>query len=395
MADAVENFLDALASSLRAKTFVKLTLGNYKGTESELQRILARVVSTSKGLKLSLVYRYQTRDITKNIDLDEAVETIKDLLAHGFRSGHLFTSESDFQLELKASGKALLSRSRGTISDVPEPEHNRQKKLLIQSSAAYLTSLGVTDKNGRVFDKQRDKWRQINKYVEILGNLIDRSGLAAKKRLTVVDMGSGKGYLTFAAYDYLNNVRNIETRVTGVETRKDLVDLCNRIAAENGFEKLQFRHGAIADTPLPDVDILIALHACNTATDDAIFKGIRANAALIITAPCCHQEVRPQMKPPDVLKDILKHGTLLEHEAETITDGIRAMELEANGYSSKVFEFVGVEHTPKNNMIVGTRRRVAMDKEDLEKRIQAVMDLYGIREQRLHRLLAQQHTVSS
>jgi SAM-dependent methyltransferase len=394
MADAVENFLGALVSSLRDKTFVKLTLGNYKGTESELQRILARVVSTTKGLKLSLVYRYKTQDITKNLDLDEAVESIKDLLAKGFRSGHLFTSESDFQLELKTSGKSLLSKSGSTFSDVPDPEHNRKKKRLIQPSAPYLASLGVTDKNGRVFDKQRDKWRQINKYVEILGNLIDGSPLAAKKRLTVVDMGSGKGYLTFAAYDYLNNVRNIETHVTGVEARKDLVDLCDRTAAENGFEKLQFRHGTIEDTNFQGIDILIALHACNTATDDAIFKGIRANADLIITAPCCHQEVRPQMKPPDVLKGLLKHGILLEHEAETITDGIRAMELEANGYSSKVFEFVGVEHTPKNNMIVGTRRRATVDKEEAEKRIQALMDLYGIREQRLHSLLAERHTVS-
>jgi SAM-dependent methyltransferase len=387
MSEAVEKFLNELESSLVRDTFVKLTLGNYKGTENQLQRILGRLITTSKGRLLSLTYRYQTRDITKNFEIPESNSAIRAAFDQGFRSGHLFTTERDLQLELNVN-KARLSETKSTFSSPPSTEHNRQKKLQIDPSAPYLAALGVTDKNGRVLDRQRDKWRQINKYIEILASLVEKSELGAASTLNIVDMGSGKGYLTFAAYDHFNNHRSVRTKITGIEAREELVDLCNQIAVENGFVDLTFKQGNIADTELDNVDILIALHACDTATDDAIYKGIKGNAKLIITAPCCHQEVRPQIKPPEVLKDVLKQGILLEHEAETITHGLRAMMMEASGYGARVFEFVGVEHTPKNNMIVGTRHEGVADKEQTWKRIQDLMEFYGIRRQRLFELLS-------
>jgi hypothetical protein len=158
-------------------------------------------------------------------------------------------------------------------------------------------------------------------------------------------MGSGKGYLTFAAYDYFSNVRGLEVVMTGVEAKPELVELCNQVAVSGGFEGLNFVGGSIEDFDVREVGILIALHACDTATDDALFKGIAANAAIIVAAPCCHKEIRRQIKPPGVLHDILKHGTMLEREAETVTDGLRAMLLERSGYSTRIFEFVPTEHT--------------------------------------------------
>lgn len=390
MADSVEKFLAALDASLSGGTFIKLTLGNYNGTEFQLQRILGRRITTTNGDRLSLIYRFKTRDITKNIPINEASDTIRGFLSDGFRSGHLFTGEKDFQLQVKKDGRSMMSSSRATSAAavVPSMEHNRQKKSFIDPSAPYLSALGITDSNGRVLDRQRDKWRQINKYIEILESLIDKSTIAEKSELAIVDMGSGKGYLTFAAYDYLNHVRKVRATVTGVEMRQDLVELCNQISRDNNFVGLSFIPGTIAESQIASPDILIALHACDTATDDAIYKGIKARAQLIITAPCCHQELRPQISPPPVLKGVLKHGILLEHEAETITDGLRAMLLEANGYSAKVFEFVGVEHTPKNNMIVGTWGKGLADKEAAETRIQELMDFYGVRNQHLKELLA-------
>jgi SAM-dependent methyltransferase len=395
MADPVDKFLSALETSLRDGTFIKLTLGNYKGTEFQLQRILGRRIKTSKGDQVSLTFRYKTRDITKNFPVDEASVTIRGLFGEGFHSGHLFTEGKDYQLEMKKDGRAKLSVSAGTATSVPPSRHDRDKKAQIDPSATYLASLGITDRNGRVLDRQRDKWRQINKYIEILASLLDKSALADTKELVVFDMGSGKGYLTFAAYDYLSNVRKVRPAVTGVELRQELVDLCNQVAGESGFRGLNFVRGSIAGTEVPDLNLLIALHACDTATDDAIYKGIKAGAQLIITAPCCHQEVRPQIRPPEVLRDILKQGTLLEHEAETLTDGLRAMLLDANGYAAKVFEFVGVEHTPKNNMIVGTRIDRKTDKVEVNNRIKALMDFYGVREQRLWRLLERSADVNA
>ncbi len=250
-----------------------------------------------------------------------------------------------------------------------------------------MKALGITTDRGEIRDKQQDKWRQINKFVETLGSLIDKSLLADRRELNVVDMGSGKGYLTFAAYDYFKNTRGIGVKIIGVDTKSELVSIDNDIARASEFEDLKFVHGWIGNYNLQNVDVLIALHACNTATDDAIFKGIKAEADLIVVAPCCHQEIRPQMKAPDFMKGIFRHGVMLEREAETLTDGLRALLLEKSGYSTKLFEFISTEHTPKNNMIVGTRTTKNVDTEKIAEQIEAIKNFYGIKEQRLESLL--------
>jgi hypothetical protein len=201
-------------------------------------------------------------------------------------------------------------------------------------------------------------------------------------------MGSGKGYLTFAAFDFFKITRGIDVSMTGIDARDELVDLCRDIAKACDFENLEFERGLISNYELSDVNILIALHACNTATDDAIFRGIRAEADLIVVAPCCHQELRPQIKAPEFLGGILRHGVILEREAETLTDGLRALLLERSGYSTKIFEFISTEHTPKNNMIVGTRTAKKADSEKLDAQITLIKEFYGIKEQRLENLLA-------
>jgi len=150
---------------------------------------------------------------------------------------------------------------------------------------------------------------------------------------------------------------------------------------------LRFVHGWIGDYELENADVLIALHACNTATDDAIFKGIKANVELIVVAPCCHQEIRPQMKVPDFLSGIFRHGIMLEREAETVTDGLRSLLLEKSGYSTKIFEFIATEHTPKNNMIIGTKSEKTIDAEKINEQIKAIKEFYGISRQRLQELL--------
>ena len=168
-------------------------------------------------------------------------------------------------------------------------------------------------------------------------------------------MGSGKGYLTFALYDYLTNTLNLSPRVTGVELRTELVEKCNAIAAKAGFGNLSFVTGSIDSAELPAVDMLIALHACDTATDQAIYRGIKAGAKVIICAPCCHKQIRKQINPSNELKSITRFGILEERQAEMLTDAIRALVLEAFGYKTKVFEFISTEHTPKNVLIVGVK----------------------------------------
>jgi SAM-dependent methyltransferase len=383
----VSQFLDSLRASLADGTFVRLTLGNYKGADEHLQKIHVRRVTTKRGDRLFFLYRYETRDTAKNYASEEGVELIGRLLDSDFRNAHLFTTGQDLQLDIGKKGKSRLNAAKPTFKSAPPTTHDRQKNLTVDPNAFYLRALGITTDEGKARDKQQDKWRQINKFVEVLAGLIDRSELKDRKELKVVDMGSGKGYLTFAAYDYFTNIRGIDAEVTGVENRSELVEKCNDIAAASGFEKLRFVSGTIEAYEPGEADILIALHACNTATDDAIYKGIAAKAGLIIAVPCCHHEIRPQIKPPTLLRDVLKHPVLLERVAETMTDGLRSLLLEREGYSTKLFEFVAVEHTPKNNMLVATRLAQAADASRFEAEIAGIKEFYGITRHHLEELL--------
>ena len=398
----IEKFIDELRKSLRNSSFVKLTLGNYKGVEEHLQKVSIRRIDTRKGLRLAFQSRYSTRDVVKNFDLDDGVERVRKHLENGFRSGHLFTIENDFQLTV-GKKRARLVKGKASIESAPSASHDREKRHLVDPFAYYLQALGITTDSGHVRSVQRDKWKQINKFVEVLAGLIENSSLKNKSDLRIVDMGSGKGYLTFALYDHLQKpgrkggrntqVENaladaqaspFDLRVTGVEQRPDLIALCNDIAQASGFDGLDFVEGTIANFDPGDVDILIALHACDTATDDAIYKGLKACAEIIVAAPCCHHEIKKQLKPPELLAPILKHPVMHERISETITDGIRSMLLESFGYKTKMFEFVATEHTPKNNLLVATRKREAQNNGN---EVQKLLDSFGIRHQKLYDLL--------
>lgn len=387
MIENIERFIAEFAKSLHEETFVKMTLGNYKGTDEHLQKLLVRMIETRKGKRLFFLYRYDTRDTAKNYDFEEAAKILRSALGKDFFSGHLFTIRNDFQLDIGKKGKSRLNVAKPTFKTKPTLAHNREKRRFVNADSFYLRALGITTDKGEIRDKQQDKWKQINRFVETLAGLFDKSPLKDTKELKIVDMGSGKGYLTFATYDYFKNIRNIDVQVTGVDTKSELVGLCNDIAKASEFNDLNFVHGWIGDYDLHEVNILIALHACNTATDDAIFKGIKANADLIVVAPCCHQEIRPQIKPPEMLKNILRHGAMLEREAELITDGLRALLLEKSGYSTRIFEFISNEHTPKNNMIVGTKQSCIVNVEKIDQQINSIKNFYGIEKQRLESLL--------
>jgi SAM-dependent methyltransferase len=388
MIENVEKFISETAKSLQQQTFVKLTLGNYKGSDQHLQKILVRVVETKRGSRLFFLYRYDTRDTAKNYDFSEGVKILRQIIGNDFFAAHLFTTDSDFQLDIGKKGKSRLNVGKPTFTVLPNTSHDREKKRFVNKDSFYLQALGITTDRGEIRDKQQDKWKQINKFVETLGRLFENSLLKNRQKINIVDMGSGKGYLTFATYDYFKNILGLDVKVTGVDTKSELVGLCNDIAKTCEFNDLRFVNGWIGDYDLGETDILIALHACNTATDDAIFKGIKAQADLIVVAPCCHQEIRPQIQAPEMFSGILRHGVMLERTAETITDGLRSLLLEKSGYSTKLFEFIATEHTPKNNMLVGTKLENSSEIENVTAQIEQIKSFYGIKEQRLEMLLS-------
>ncbi len=386
MAASVTSFSDLFQQSAEKAELIKITLGNKRNKEAELKNVFIKPVALKTGNKFSFVYRYNTKDITKNLGAAEAIAAITTLLANEFYNADLFTVTNDYHLLQNTNNTVKITTTPSTLSVKNNAQqHDKQKQRLVAASGnIYLHQLGITTGEGLVKKDMQDKYKQINRYIEILDGIV--KGLAFDQQLTVVDMGSGKGYLTFALYDYLTNKLNLQPSVYGVEMRQELVDTCTKIAAAAQFDKLHFNTDTIAASVLPAMDILIALHACDTATDDAIFKGIQSNAKVIICAPCCHKEIRRQMKPDNVLATVTKHGILLERQAEIVTDSLRALLMEAAGYSTKVFEFIATEHTPKNVLIVGTKINNNRQQESLQK-VAALKALFNIKTQHLETLL--------
>ena len=377
-------FITHFETSLSDDSFVKLSLDHYKGSEAGLKSIHVRRILIKREEKLSFTYRYRTRDIVKNYSKVDAVLHIHEALQNGFEFGALCTTAFDIIVDKKS-----LKRKAASQTDKPSLSHDRSKERLIAPEGkSYLHALGITDATGHVLKGSQDKFRQINKYVEILSGLIKH--ISSDKVRKIVDMGAGKGYLTFALYDYLANA-NFKTEVIGVEYRADLVKLCNQIAADASYDHLTFAEGTVMDYDCTGADIIIALHACDTATDDAIYKGITAGAELIVVAPCCHKQIRREMEQHQVqnqLDFLMKHGTFVERQAEMVTDGLRALLLEYYGYTTKVFEFISDAHTPKNVMIVGTRNPSAQRDPAILEQIKTSKEFFGIEKHHLEKLLA-------
>ncbi len=361
MKDIFQELKPIIQNSLNDNTFVKISLGDYKGSEVDLKNIYVKQILIKQVPHLSFTYRYKTRDIVKNHQPDEAIELIESLVgSNGFRILTLFTTIFDYSLAQTKGEKWAITQNQPTNTKVISIEHDKPKnRKIATTNKRYLTELNITDASGLVFKNAQDKYRQINHYVEILSSLLVE--LPERDSINVVDMGSGKGYLTFALYDYLNNVVNKSAQVTGVEFRNDMVALCNKIADNSGFDKLHFVENTIENYQNANINVLIALHACDTATDDAIWKGISANADLIVVAPCCHKQIRREIEKHKVCNNLdflTKYGIFLERQAEMVTDGIRALVLNYFGYSTKVFEFVSDAHTPKNVLIVGQKKQI-------------------------------------
>ena len=308
-------------------------------------------------------------------ELLERTQTLLNL--DTYRSVTLYTSTGDYTLQTDRSGSKKLHRRRAS-KPLAAPD----------ADIGYLVELGILHPDGKPKKGKGDKFRQINKFVEIMdGLLVDLLAQNRDRPLHITDMGAGKGYLTFALYDYLTHKKDTAVKMTGVEVRADLVVKCNIIAQISGFEHLKFAEGYIKNYPLPRTDVLIALHACDIATDEAIYKGIRAGAQLIVCAPCCHKQIRKQIDCTSPLQNMLQHGIFKERTAEMLTDTIRALLLEANGYSVRIFEFISLEHTGKNILLVAEKCNPAPSELSVIEKINDLKAEFGVRRHYLETLL--------
>jgi hypothetical protein len=375
-------FINKIKDLMLGDAPFKITFAKPRPSNKTYVNTYLKPVSIKAEIKYSIIQKSRTQEFVQNYSKEDVVEVIQKILLQDFFVAFIFTTNEEIQLIQNKKGHetVIIRPNKNKVNF--DLAHDHQKERFIKQESPYLFPLGLANSEGKILDKAQDKYRQIHKFIEVIDNIL--RDWPANKPIQIADMGSGKGYLTFALYDHLTNTRKMQCRLTGYELREDLVTKCYTTALECGYMGLVFEQKSIDQIELKQVDMVIALHACDIATDMAIAKGIHANATHIILSPCCHKQIRKDMKHNNVLSPILKNGILEERQAEIITDGIRALILESRGYAARVFEFISPEHTGKNLMITASKDVVnpkALDD------IAAIKTMFGIEKHYLEEIV--------
>jgi SAM-dependent methyltransferase len=376
------------SESLADGSFVRLLLSRATPAAGAVERVVARLVQLRQGPVLSLVEKEARRDLTRNLTLPEVPTWLASVCGHHFQSALLETTRRNWQLSCPDTAPARLIGHPPRQATPPPRQHDHAKVSPLDPSACdWLTDLGFLDPQGHPFPRKTDKYRQVLRYSEILQHLLRDLAWPAGTPLTLADLGCGRGALTFAVWQLLHRQLGYPARILGLEQHPDRIAEARQIVQRRELPGIEFLAGTIADTSLPPLDILIALHACDTATDDALRRGIQAGAQLLLVAPCCQQELRPQLGRPEPLGPILNHGLFAERFAEWATDGLRALYLEWAGYRVKAIEFVASEHTPKNLLLAAIRTGASGSDPARRDAVLAVKRYLGIQHHALDPLL--------
>ena len=317
-------------------------------------------------LKGQLVFQFESftakQAFHKNLDRDAAVQELSGC-AGEFRQMLIETADAEYTVLISKKGKATIKRKqRREKAQAADLSHNRQKRYILEEGkyVPFLHDLGVMTEDGQIIRSRTDKFRQINRFLEFIEDILPQ--LDRDRELTILDFGCGKSYLTFAMYYYLHELKGYDIRIVGLDLKEDVIRHCSRLAEQYGYDKLTFLTGDIADYDGVDqVDMVVTLHACDTATDYALAKAVGWNAKVILSVPCCQHELNAQFSAgggsgDGLLAPVMDYGLLRERFAALVTDGLRAKYLERAGYETQVLEFIDMEHTPKNILLRAVKR---------------------------------------
>ena len=339
----------------------RITISGPRG-DSEVSKVRIRPVEIKGKLLFQCQETVGTKEFHKNMTKDDVITRISDWMNGTFKQ---------MQLEADTCTASVLVSKKGTMTIKKKPHmkgtgkpvnlaHNRKKRYILEEGipVPFLQDLGVMTKEGKIVRTRYDKFRQINRFLEFIEDILPQ--LDRGRELTILDFGCGKSYLTFAMYYYLHELKKYDIRIIGLDLKSEVIRHCNELAEKYGYEKLQFLEGDIADYEgVNRVDMVVTLHACNTATDYALAKAVGWNAKVILSVPCCQHEINEQFEAgetPEVLATVMEYGLLRERFAALVTDGLRAKYLESEGYETQVLEFIDMEHTPKNILLRAVRR---------------------------------------
>lgn len=328
-----------------------------KRNKAEVQKIKLRPVVIKNTFLIQVTEYIGKQVIHDNKTLEAIKEYIYVSLRDNFKQANIRTEEYTYNILISKKGQVTVKKKKEIEKKKPVLIHNRVKKYLLQEGKPvdFLVYLGVMNSEGFVVKSKYDKFRQINRFLEFVEDIVDK--LPKNKVINIIDFGCGKSYLTFAIYYYLKKEKNLEVNIVGLDLKSDVIKHCNQIATDLKYDGLEFLEGDIAQYKgKDDVDMVVTLHACDTATDYAIAKAVDWNAKVVLSVPCCQHELNNQIQN-EVLSPIFKYGILKEKMAALITDGIRAGVLEEHGYDTQILEFIDMEHTPKNLMIRAVKKK--------------------------------------
>lgn len=334
--------------------FIQGTISNPR-TKDGVLKMRVRPVEMKDGLYFQCESFTKTQAFHENLSAEEAAERLGNSMSE-FRQMQLSTTTMNYTVLVSKKGKVTIQKKRqqGEVKKA-ELSHNRSKRYILKEGTAvpFLKDLGVMTEEGKIVKSRFDKFRQINRFLEFIEDILPQ--LEKGRELTILDFGCGKSYLTFAMYYYLHELKKYDIRVVGLDLKKDVIEHCSRLAEKYGYEKLTFLVGDIADYEgVEEVDMVVTLHACDTATDYALAKAVGWNAKVILSVPCCQHELNAQIQAEE-LAPVMDYGLLKERFAALVTDGLRAKYLEASGYETQVLEFIDMEHTPKNILLRAVR----------------------------------------
>lgn len=345
-----EQFITKFIEKIQSETIVHGTISQPRQRSSELKRIRYRPVEISGDLHLHFEYQYGKKMTHKNVPLKEIEAALTPLLQE-FRQVHAQFEESFLHVQISKRFKVMWKEKKSAEKKQATLVHNRKKQYLLAENKVhpFLVRLGVQTEDGKIKKQYYDKFKQINRFVEFIDDALKY--LPQNRQIKILDFGSGKSYLTFALYHYLHIEKGLNIRVTGLDLKKDVINMCDQIAKDLKYDNLDFKVGDIGDYADEEkVDMVVTLHACDVATDLALAKAVKWGAQVILSVPCCQHELRNQLDAPE-LDIMLKHGFIKEQFSAIATDSLRAELLNLVGYETQLLEFISMEHTPKNTLI--------------------------------------------
>lgn len=346
------NIQEIIKDSLSGNTFLYgiFTTPRNK-TDNPYKKITVRPVTIKNENMIQFEKFTEKQAFHENYSYDNAADEIVNLIINQYRNINIFTEDADFQLMVSKKGMVKVTEKEPTKTNKQVDNHNKKKQYIINEGEPcdFLTYLGVMNKEGFVYAKKYDKFKQINKFLEIVEDSL--KGKKLEDDFMIIDFGCGKAYLTFALYYYFYFIRKIKVKIIGLDLKDEVIEFCNETANKLQFHNLEFIYGDIQDFEYKsNVDMIVTLHACDTATDAALVKAIKWNTDIILSVPCCQHEFFDKINNLN-LEPMLKHGLIKERVSSLVTDSLRSLFLETKGYKVQLMEFIAMEHTPKNILI--------------------------------------------